>query len=289
MKDEYTVEKLAFPKEVMLEVTNCCNNKCFFCSGTVSERKRGIVEFELMNRLIEEAYSYGARKISFHGMGEPCLCKELSQYVAKAKELGYTYIYLDTNGVLATPEVINPVLDAGLDSLKFSIHAASGETYKKITGNDQYNTVVENLRRISNYIKEHKLQCKLIAYFAENKFNENEADKFKEIMQEQVDEVWIRPIHNGSGVMKSNIEYAVTEKIATMKQLPCSELYNRMTVNWEGFAIACCTDWTGQLIYGDAKKEDLLVLWNNETITRIRQEHRSAETLCEICASCMSD
>lgn len=66
-----------------------------------------------MLRLISEAYDDGARKISFYGMGEPCLCESLANYVGAAKRKGYTYIYLDTSGALATPEVIFPVIDGG--------------------------------------------------------------------------------------------------------------------------------------------------------------------------------
>ena len=82
-----------------------------------------------------------ARKISFHGMGEPLICKDLVEYVQCAKKCGDQYIYLDSNGVLATPEVINPILDVGLDSLKFSIHASTKETYYKITNSIHFDKV----------------------------------------------------------------------------------------------------------------------------------------------------
>lgn len=275
-----------FPTEIMIEATNCCNNKCFFCGSLVSKRKRGYMDEQLMLRLISEAYENGARKISFHGMGEPCLCKDLANYVGAAKRKGYTYIYLDTNGVLATPEVIFPVIDEGLDSLKFSIHAATNETYKKITDNDVFQQVKENFINLSNYIQENNINCKLIGYFAESTINCNEMKAFKDIFGPYASELWIRPIHNASGTKPNNLGFSVNKDVAAMKKLPCTDL-DRMIINWEGKVIACCTDWTGSLIYGDANICSLKDLWNCEKILQIRKEHENIMSLNEICKKCV--
>ena len=77
------MDKKNFPYEIMIEATNICNNKCFFCGSNNSDRKRGQMDENLMMRLIREAYANGARKISFHGMGEPCLCSKLLKYVKR--------------------------------------------------------------------------------------------------------------------------------------------------------------------------------------------------------------
>ncbi len=282
------MDEVKFPKEIMIEVTNHCNNKCFFCASPVSDRPRGYINTELGFRLIEEAYELGCRQISFHGMGEPFLCKDLSKYVDKAKKIGYTYIYLDSNGTLAGKGVVEPVLEAGLDSLKFSIHAASSKTFKKITNNDAFDKVVENVKYISKYINEHNLKCKTIAYFAMSKINKDEEDMFKEMFGKYFSDVWTRPIHNGSGMRTENEEYAVKkDEFVAMSGLPCHELYERIIVNWEGKAVACSTDWTGDLAYGDANVESLESLWNNETINNLRYKHKKAETLPRICANCM--
>lgn len=276
-----------FPKEVMIEATNCCNSRCFFCGSTVSKRPRGFMDTALMLKLIDDAYSAGARKISFHGMGEPLLCKDLPNYVKRAKDLGYTYIYLDTNGVLAAPEIMNPTLEAGLDSLKFSIHAATAETYKRITGLNEFESVIENVRQARNYCDTKNLQCKIIAYFAISTINAQEAERFHAMMSPYAHEVWMRPIHNGSGVKLDNDQYAV-EGQAEHSVSVCRELYDRMIINWEGNAIACCTDWTGDLIYGSVKDtSNLKELWNSEGLRHIRAEHKTLGTLRAVCARCM--
>ena len=281
------MDKLDFPKEIMVEATNFCNCRCFFCGSLNSKRERGYIDPVLAEDIIKKAYDYGARKISFHCMGEPFLCKDLAKYVSIAKMKGYTYIYLDTNGVFATPDRVFPVLDAGLDSLKFSIHAATPETHKQITGIDGFEKIVDNLENVHAYIEKKKLSCKLIAYQAISKINQHEVEGFYNLMNPLVDEVWTRPIHNGSGVRLENSKYSIGEKEYAMKESPCRELYCRMIIDWQGKSIACSTDWTGTLVYGDAKEDDLLNLWNNETIWLIRKQHERKETLPNICAKCM--
>ena len=51
------------------------------------------------------------------------LVPDLPDYIAEAKRIGYSYVYLTSNGSLATPEKAKAALDAGLDSIKFSINA----------------------------------------------------------------------------------------------------------------------------------------------------------------------
>lgn len=53
------MNNLEFPKRIMLEVTNLCNNKCVFCASSISGRKRGIIENEFAKKIIAEAYGGG--------------------------------------------------------------------------------------------------------------------------------------------------------------------------------------------------------------------------------------
>lgn len=155
-------------------------------------------------------------------------------------------------------------------------------------GNEQFDNVVLNFLNISEYIKKHNLNCKLIAYFAECTINKNELEDFYKLFQQWASEIWVRTIHNGSGMLLKNRKYAISKEFATIKKLPCPDL-SRMIINWEGDAIACCTDWSGALVYGNATDSSLTELWNNEKINQIRIQHESVDTLCDICKKCMSD
>lgn len=277
---------MPFPKKMMLEVTNYCNNRCVFCASPCSDRKRGMVDKDFAMDKLKEAYDLGVREVGFHGMGEPFLYKNLGTLVEYAKKIGYSYIYLDTNGILAKPKVVNPVIDAGLDSIKFSIHAITSDTYYKVNQTDNFNLVKENLERLYQYKKENGLDFKLVTFFAENIYNTHEKELFREEMS-KYSEVWISPIHNAAGNRESeNRDIAITENISAWKGKMCTEPFSRLTIAWNGDVMACCTDWTGQLVYGNAMDCKLDEIWNNERIKKIRESLLKRQTNM-ICNSCI--
>ena len=64
------------------------------------------------------------------------------QFVKKAKQLGIKRVYITTNGALANIEKVTKCIDAGLDSIKFSINASNREEYKTVHGYDDFDKVI---------------------------------------------------------------------------------------------------------------------------------------------------
>lgn len=213
----------------------------------------------------------GTREICFHAMGEPLICKDLAKFIKLAKDLGYEYTYLDTNGILADEQTITAILDAGLDSLKFSIHAASKETYLLVNGTDNFDKVYSNFVYTSNYIRENGLACKLIAYMCESKLNVKEHNQFYLAFKDYADEIWIAPVHGASGVMvNENREISVEGKLE--KNICSNDPFERLVVTWDGKAIGCCTDWEEGLAYANLETQSLKECWNNDKIIKLRKE-----------------
>ena len=47
------------------------------------------------------AYELGTREVGMYATGEPFIVPELASYIKLAKDIGYTYVYLTSNGALA--------------------------------------------------------------------------------------------------------------------------------------------------------------------------------------------
>lgn len=68
------------------------------------------------------------------GGGEPTLRKDSFAVVRKARELGYTRVKLQTNGMLlAYPEVAERYVRAGVTEVAFAIKGASAESHDRMT------------------------------------------------------------------------------------------------------------------------------------------------------------
>jgi organic radical activating enzyme len=134
------------PNSVKIELTARCDFKCFFCATGYKLRDRADMDFDLLARLLAEMREAGVEEIGLFYLGESFLYKKLPDAVALAKELGYPYIFLTTNGRLAKPERVRECMAAGLDSLKFSFNWGSAEQCKEITQVDAFDTVVANIK-----------------------------------------------------------------------------------------------------------------------------------------------
>ena len=139
---------------LQVELTNCCNHKCFFCPNTSSSRHNSIIDKELAYRVIKESFDLGVRKLALHMNGEPFVCDFLEEIIYYAKNLGYTYVFFSTNGALATDERLKKAFDAGLDSIKFSINAGTQQSYLEIHGRDDFEKAINALKSLWGYFFE---------------------------------------------------------------------------------------------------------------------------------------
>ncbi len=114
---------LPIPKNMLLEVTNACNHKCIFCANSKSTKRQRIIDDKFAYRILKEAYELGTREVGFYGTGEPLINNNLEKYIKYAKEIGYEYTYITTNGALLTEERMKKIVESGIDSIKFSFNA----------------------------------------------------------------------------------------------------------------------------------------------------------------------
>lgn len=152
-----------FPnKNLLIEVTNHCNNTCLFCANRKMTRKKDFINPRIVEKVLKDCYNLGTREVGFYATGEPLINKKLEEYILFAKNIGYQYIYLTTNGILADKDRIDKIFENGLDSLKFSINAINSETYRIIHGTDNFNIVMRNLQNAYN-VKQEKYNDKKIS------------------------------------------------------------------------------------------------------------------------------
>ncbi|MCL2812884.1 MAG: radical SAM protein, partial [Clostridia bacterium] len=109
-KELYCLEPPFPHSNFLIETSNACNQKCIFCAHQKMTRKVGKIKPELVFDILAQAYALGTREVGFYATGEPFLVPELPMYIKKAKEIGYEYVYLTSNGALATPERIRAVI-----------------------------------------------------------------------------------------------------------------------------------------------------------------------------------
>jgi MoaA/NifB/PqqE/SkfB family radical SAM enzyme len=129
-----TLDQFQFPKKITIEVTAECNLECAMCHQSSMRRPKGAMPFELWRKCADEIAQVSPEtECWFSGSGEPLLePQRLCQMISYGKSVGLQALYLNTNGMLLTPEVADLVLDSGVDLVVFGVDGYTPATYSAI-------------------------------------------------------------------------------------------------------------------------------------------------------------
>jgi len=282
------------PRELVLDINNRCNHKCYFCANPKIE-KYDSLNFDLALKLMKEARSFGATDLGLQATGEPFMDKRLADFVSEGKKAGFSYIYINSNGALATPKRVKPVIDAGCNSLKFSINAHNKEDFKLVHGFDDFDKVISNLKWIFNYRNENNIKMGIYVSSVSNSKTEITKD-VRNTITNNCDNFSIRKISNQGGSM---MELNETEEIVNGNILGsleeheytsrCVYPFNRIVVNPFGNVIPCTADFHNMLEIGDAKKKSLKDIWKSNTFKYLRKKHLNNDYEGIFCDKCLNN
>lgn len=119
-------------KKIVLFTGYACSNRCRFC---IDADKRALPErstAELL-REIYAAKNAGADILEIIG-GESAMRRDFRILVSAAKKIGIAEVICATNGrVFADRDYVRSVIEAGLDSIIFSLHGADANTHDFLT------------------------------------------------------------------------------------------------------------------------------------------------------------
>ena len=275
------------PKNIMVELSNACNHACIFCANPHMQRKISRINSDLLERIMTEAADLACEEIGFYTTGEPFVHKNLKYFTSKAHDLGFRYIYISTNGALATPEKMQEIVDAGMNSIKFSINAGTRESYRRIHGRDDWDKVMTNLRFLSEYRKTLEQGLYLSVSFIVTKQTEHEEKIYRELFTPLVDEVYIQPCGSQAGNMSGAQQLlSVGEAQGQGDGGICPLPFARFHVTCEGYLTLCCTDYQNYLAVADLNEMSLNEAWHCPEFVAIRKRHISGDLKGTLCGNC---
>lgn len=294
--DAYRSPAPPCPRSVKIELTALCDFKCFFCATGMKLRERGPMERRLFERLLAEMREAGVEEIGLFYLGESFLCKWLPEAIAYAKGIGYPYIFLTTNGRLATPDQVQACMEAGLDSLKFSFNSADPAQFKEITQVDAFDTVVANIRAAREARDTLELssghRCGL--YASSILYDGEQQERMRKavaLIEPYVDEHYWLPLYGQAGLTAGArgtkpVAGNIGRIGALRAPLPCWSLFTEGHITYDGRLSACCFDHDGRFDMSDLTKQSFLEAWHSAPFRALREANlrRDVEgTACEKC------
>ncbi|HUD09451.1 MAG TPA: radical SAM protein [Patescibacteria group bacterium] len=115
-----------------LELTERCNEKCLHCYASAGNSpKKEELSLTRWEQVLQEGASLGCRQVQFIG-GEPLLVKGVFGLAKTAKDLGYNFVEIFTNGVLLTEDKIKKIKDLEM-RVAVSLYSIIPEVHDLIT------------------------------------------------------------------------------------------------------------------------------------------------------------
>lgn len=270
--------KKAF-KKIYIEITNCCNLSCSFCSKTSKpKRTMTIEEFKNIISKIKSHTDY----IYLHVKGEPLLHKDLKEFLKIAEENDLK-VNLTTNGTLFSQRVDDLKNSKALKKVNFSLHSENNypnyfeNIFQSVDKLPKDITVIYRLWTLSNSALDKKsteIVEKLKDYY----------NLSPQIVDKLYKEQNVK-ISSNIYVDKDNefIWPTVTEEKSNGY---CYALKTHLGILVDGTVVPCCLDASGIINLGNIYTDTLENIMTTERYRKLKksfQDHKPSEALCASC------
>jgi len=216
------------------------------------------------------------------------------------QDLGMPYVFLTTNGSLATSDILYGLMDAGLDSLKFSMNAADSEQFEEVMGvkSKNYDKALDAIKMARLIRDDHDFKTKI--YASSIMYDGDQQRKMENLVKERiepfVDEHYWLPLYSMGAVAtqrEKELGYRPTAgnqgRIGGLvTPLPCWSAFTEGHVRADGKVSLCCFDADGRFQVGDLHNDSWMDIWHNEAFTEVREAHLQKDLKGTVCEECVA-
>jgi radical SAM protein with 4Fe4S-binding SPASM domain len=232
--------------------------------------------FELYKKILDEGAEKGLCSIKLSYRGEPLLHPQVVQMVRYAKERGLLDIYFNTNGMLLTEKLALKLMDSGLDRISISVEGTDPVAFERNRRGARFERILHNVDGVMA-LRENRglthprirVQTVLIPGL-----NLDEYRKF-----------WIAHCDEVAAVDYKDARNRNTTLID--ETWACPQLWQRMTIEWDGTIMPCNNDDLKHLSPGNVKEKSITEGWHDAMVHEARALHKQGKAhLLKSCNGC---
>ncbi len=296
---DYRMSTPPCPRSVKIELTGRCNFACAFCARGQRLRMQHDMDRDFFERIVKEMRAAGVEELGLFYLGESFLVKWLPEAVAYAKEIGFPYVFLTTNGSISTPARVEACMKAGLDSLKFSFNYADAEQFVEIANVKPrlFDAMKDNIKAAWDVRNRGGYSCGLYASYIQYDGSQGERMRWAVAeIERYVDEVYALPLYNQADlVTEEEHERGWAPTVgnrgrldALRDPLPCWAIFTEGHITWDGKLSACCFDHDARFDMGDLVTTSFMEAWRSETFRTLRAAHLGDDVRGTVCEGCVA-
>ncbi len=275
-------------QRVVMEVFGGCNYTCQMCPqsnpgrGKSWTRKMPLKEFE---RILDEIVpKYGNPQINLEGSGEPTMAKDLPEYVKAVKKRNLR-CFMYCNGARLQGSFMQNVVDAGIDFIRVSVIGYNKEKYKKWMNIDNFEMIIENVKKLNEYVTKSGSRCNVSTYhlITDNSQINEEIEHYKNnVINHTGVKAYIWKMHNWSGNFDNKNLRKKTEKRSCGRPFaPELTIRSGGEAGRSGAIVPCCQTLgppnEEKSILGHMDKNSFEEIYFGEKYENLRDAHKKKE------------
>lgn len=273
-----------FPPCLQIEPASICNYRCLFCYQIDEEFTKksngmmGMMSLDMFKQIIDQAEGR-CEAVSLASRGEPLICPDIEAMLRYAGEK-FLALKLNTNAWFLDEKLCHAILESDVNTVVFSADAASEPSYSRLRVNGKLERVYENVKRFRDIRKSHYPEARVLTRVSGVQVpGIDDFEKMGKFWGELVDQV---------AFVKYNPWENSYEKPINAIETPCSDLWRRMFVWWDGTVNPCDSDYKSLLSVGNVLENSVDELWRSESYTRLRKAHIAKKRKeCSPCNQCV--
>ncbi len=299
LNDRYRVPAPPCPRSVKIELTARCNFRCSFCATGYKLRDKRDMDWSFYLSLIKELRQAGVEELGMFYLGESFLLPWLPEAIDAAKDEGFPYVFLTTNGSLATPDRVRACMAAGLDSLKFSLNYADEAQFidvAQVKGRN-FHVMLDNVRAARGVRDEGDYECGLYGSYIQ--YDGDQGERMGELvtsLEPFLDEIYALPLYSQADLVTVDekgrgwtVRGGNPGRAGNMRPaVPCWSLFTEARVTHDGYLSACCFDHDGRFRMGDLKDQAFMDAWTCHDFQDLRRAHLGGDVSNTVCKDCVS-
>ena len=258
-----------YPPCLQIEPSSICNFRCVFCYQTDDELTKkinghmGFMDFDLFKNIVDQAEG-NVEFVTLASRGEPTIhpkFNELMEYL-RDKFIG---LKINTNASRLTEEKCHAILQSNASTIVFSADAATEPLYSSMRVNGKLEQTLKNVENFQNIRSRHYAKSSIISRVSGVKFA-------KEQSLDDMEQTWGGLVDQVAFVDYNPWENSYERKLSEESE-PCSDLWRRMFIWWDGKTNPCDVDYLSKLKIGNITEHSLSDLWKDKTYNSLRANH----------------
>jgi len=258
-----------FPPYLQIEPSSICNYRCVFCYQTdnffnkKSQGHMGKMNYEMFKNIVDEAEG-NVQFLSLASRGEPLLCPDIDKMLDYTRDKFYN-LKINTNAYNLDEKLAHNILKSGVKTLVFSVDAADKILYEKLRVYGKFEKVYNNIKKFIEIKNKHYSSSKIITRISGVKVSDDQK-------MEEMTKTWSELVDQIAFVNFIPWVDTYNDEVNDIKA-PCSDLWRRMFVWWNGDTNPCDYDYKSELKLDNILDNKIKEVWNSEKYNELRVAH----------------